>query len=415
MDEGTLSRRGLLKTAQLLPLAALLPGAATAADSKGGTSVTVTPFKVDVPQKRLDHVLNRIRDADWPDVPEAADPWHYGASQAAVKDLVSYLLTKYDWRAREAAMNKFPHFKARVDDYDIHFIHVKGSGKNPQPIIVTHGWPGSFTEFLKVIDPLAHPEKYGGNEDDAFTVVVPSIPGFGFSSKPPHPISSRHVAVLWDKLMTESLGYTSYITQGGDYGSQISNWLGAEGKGCKAVHLNFLLGVTAPPQTDEEKAAMKRWGEVYMGEGGYIHIQSTKPLTLSYAMTDSPLGALAWIFEKFRTWSDLKNGDPWSIYTRDEVLDNIMVYLLTNTFGTASWMYAGVNDGPALPMAPITKPTAVAHFPGELVFWPRSYAERTYKLVRWTDMPAGGHFAAMEQPKLFTDDVIAFGKWLRTA
>lgn len=414
MNEGTLSRRGLLKTAQLLPLAALLPSAA-AADSKGGASMSVIPFRVDVPQKRLDHVLNRIRDADWPDVPEASDPWHHGASEPAMKDLVSYLLAKYDWRAREAAMNQFPHFKARVDDYDIHFIHVKGSGKNPQPIIITHGWPGSFTEFLKVIDPLAHPEKHGGSEEDAFSVVVPSIPGFGFSSKPPHPIGVRRVAGLWDKLMTEGLGYSSYITQGGDYGSQISNWLGAEGKGCKAVHLNFLLGVTAPPQTDDEKAAMQRWMQVYQGEGGYIHIQSTKPLTLSYAMTDSPLGATAWIFEKFRTWSDLKNGDPWSIYTRDEVLDNIMVYLLTNTFGTASWMYASFADGPALPTAPITKPTAVAHFPGELVFWPRSYAERTYKLVRWTDMPAGGHFAAMEQPKLFIDDVRAFGRMVRTA
>jgi pimeloyl-ACP methyl ester carboxylesterase len=244
--------------------------------------------------------------------------------------------------------------------------------------------------------------------------VVPSIPGFGFSSKPKKPINSRDVARLWDKLMTENLGYPRYIAQGGDYGGPISTWLGFEGKGCKAVHLNFLLGVGSPPANDEEKASMARWGQVYQGEGGYIHIQSTKPLTLSYAMTDSPLGAAAWIFEKMKTWSDLKNGDPWSIYQRDEVLDNIMVYLVGNTFGTASWMYAGAGNQPAVPPGRVEKPTAVAHFPGELVFWPKSYAEREFRLVRWTEMPAGGHFAAMEQPKLFTDDVRAFGKQLRT-
>ena len=418
MDERTLSRRGLLKTAQLLPLAGLLPGAAAAAESNapstGGSKVTVTPFHINVPQARLDHIKARIANAEWPDVPEGA-PWQYGTEYSVMKELVSYWQTKYDWRAREAVMNKWPNFKARIDDYDIHFIHEKGSGKNPQPMIITHGWPGSFTEFMKVIDPLAHPEKYGGDAEDGLTVVVPSIPGFAFSSKPKKPIGVRRVAGLWDRLMTDGLGYTSYITQGGDYGSQISNWLGAEGKGCKAVHLNFLLGVTAQAQNDDEKAAMAQWGKVYQAEGAYIHVQSTKPLTFGYAMTDSPLGAAAWIFEKMKTWSDLKNGDPWSVYSHEDVLDNIMVYLVTNTFGTASWMYASFTDGPALPPAPITRPTAVAHFPGELVFWPRSYAERTYKLVRWTDMPVGGHFAALEQPKLFADDVRAFAKMVKTA
>ncbi len=373
----------------------------------------VTPFRIDVPQSRLDYIHSRIADAQWPDVPEG-DPWQYGTSHAALKDLVAWWQTRYDWRAREAAMNRFPHFKARVEDYDIHFIHVKGSGANPQPIIITHGWPGSFVEFLKVIDPLTNPENHGGSAEDAFSVVVPSIPGFGFSSKPKRPINSRDVARLWDRLMTENLGYASYIAQGGDYGSTISIWLGSEGKGCKAVHLNFLLGVGSPPVSDEEKAAFGRWMDIYQREGGYIHIQSTKPLTLSYAMTDSPLGVAAWIFEKMKTWSDLKDGDPWSVYTRDEVLDNIMVYLAENTFATASWMYAGAGTQPAAPPSPITKPTAIAHFPGELVFWPKTYGEREFHLVRWTDMPAGGHFAAMEQPRLFADDVLAFGRMLRS-
>jgi microsomal epoxide hydrolase len=372
----------------------------------------VTPFTIHAPQARLDYILDRIRSAEWPDVPEG-EAWRYGTSLAAMKDLAQYLVTDYDWRAREAAMNRFPHFKARVEDYDIHFIHVIGSGTNPTPIVVTHGWPGSFVEFLKVIDRLAHPEQYGGDPEDGFTVIAPSIPGFGFSSKPRRPINSRDVARLWDTLMTDTLGYGSYIAQGGDYGAMISTWLGAEGKGCAAIHLNFLLGVGAPLATDEDKAAMARWGEIYMAEGGYIHIQSTKPLTLSYAMTDSPLGVMAWIFEKMKTWSDIANDDPWSVYARDEVLDNIMIYLVTNTFATASWMYAGAMNEPPVPPEPIAKPTAIAHFPHELVFWPKTYAERQFRLVRWTDMPEGGHFAALEKPKLFADDVLAFGNMLR--
>jgi microsomal epoxide hydrolase len=415
MDTGSISRRDVLAAGAGLAVAAGSLTAHAAISPNGAPAMKdVTPFKIDVPQARLDWIKSRIKEAQWPDVPEG-EPWQYGTSDAALKDLASYMVTKYDWRAREAAMNKHQHFKAKVDDYEIHFMFEKGSGSNPQPLIMTHGWPGSFVEFLKAIDMIAHPEKFGGNAEDAFTVICPSIPGFGFSSKPKKPISSRDVAVLWDKMMTQNLGYSSYVTQGGDYGAQISNWLGAEGKGCKAVHLNFLLGVGGPVVTDEDKAAMAQWGKVYMKEGGYIHIQSTKPLTLSYAMTDSPLGVTAWIFEKMKTWSDTTNGDPWSVYTRDEVLDNIMVYLVTNTFGTASWMYTGgANPAPSVPVGVITKPTAVAHFPGELVFWPKSYAERQYKLVQWTDMPHGGHFAAYEQPKLFAEDVLKFGKLVRT-
>lgn len=416
MTEPGLTRRDLLAAGAAIPIAAspILASSSSAQTSKESPKMNnVTPFKIDVPKAKLDHVMARLRSADWPDVPESESPWAYGTSFAALKDLVHYATTKYDWRAREAAMNKHQHFKAHVDGYDIHFMYEKGSGSNPQPLIMTHGWPGSFVEFLKSIDMLAHPEKFGGNAEDAFTVICPSIPGFGFSSKPKTVITSHDVARLWDKMMTENLGYASYITQGGDYGSVISLWLGAEGKGCKAVHLNFLLGVGAPVVTDEDKAAMARWGQVYMGEGGYIHIQSTKPLTLSYAMNDSPLGAAAWIFEKMKTWSDLKDADPWSVYTRDEVLDNIMVYLLTDTFGTASWMYAGAGKEAAVPPDMIAKPTGIAHFPGELVFWPKSYAERHFHLIRWTDMPHGGHFAAMEQPKLFSDDVLAFGKLVR--
>ncbi|HTJ65240.1 MAG TPA: epoxide hydrolase [Alphaproteobacteria bacterium] len=413
MDDKGLSRRDVMAAGAGIVAVSSLGLTASAAVKGEPAMKDVTPFKIDVPQARLDYIHRRLKDAEWPDVPEAEDAWRYGTSNAALKDLVDYAVNKYDWRAREAAMNKHQHFHAHVDGYDIHFMYEKGSGSNPQPLIMTHGWPGSYVEFLKAIDMIAHPEKFGGNAEDAFTVICPSIPGFGFSSKPKKPISSRDVAVLWDKMMTQNLGYASYCTQGGDYGSTISVWLGAEGKGCKAVHLNFLLGVGGPVVTDEDKAAMARWGEVYMKEGGYIHIQSTKPQSLSAAMTDSPLGVTAWIFEKMKTWSDNK-GDPWTAFTRDEVLDNIFVYLVTNTFGTASWMYTGgATPAPPVPPGKITKPTAIAHFPGELVFWPKSYAERQFNLIHWTDMPHGGHFAAMEQPELFSKDVLTFGKLVK--
>jgi microsomal epoxide hydrolase len=377
---------------------------------------TVKPFRIEIPQARLDRIAARLRDAVWPDIP-TGDPWAFGASAAELRALVDYWLQRYDWRAREAAMNRWPQFTAQIDGYAVHFIHVRGSGDNPRPVLVTHGWPGSFVEFLKVIEPLTRPEQHGGNIEDAVSVVIPSLPGFGFSSKPVAPIGPRAMAKLFDKLMTEQLGYREYIAQGGDWGSSVSSWLGFEGVGCKAIHLNFVFGWNppdVPPQTPEELAAFQQVQQVWQSEGGYIAIQGTKPLTLSYAMQDSPLGVAAWLLEKFRSWSALQNGDLWSVYTRDEILDNIMVYLVTETFGTASWIYRGVYDEPVPAHARIDKPTGIAHFPGEGIFLPRSQVEKSYRnIVRWTDLPAGGHFAAFEQPQLFADELRAYVRQLR--
>lgn len=374
--------------------------------------MTVKPFRIEIADTQIDWIRNRLATARWPDVPES-EPWQYGADDAAMRELVDYWLNHYDWRAREDHLNRWPHFLAEIDDYVIHFICEKGSGSNPVPIIISHGWPGSFAEFSKVIDRLAHPERFGGNAEDGLTVVVPSLPGFGFSSKPRKPVGVRRIARLFDRLMTEELGYPGYIAQGGDYGSLITNWLGAEGDGCKAIHLNYLMNIFTPPQGPEEEAARERWNQWYQLEGAYSHVQSTKPMNLAYAMADSPIGVAAWIFEKMRGGADLDSGDPWSVYSREDVIDNIMVYLVSDTFGTASWMYASYPDGPPFPSERIAKPTAVAHFPGESNFWPRSYAERRYDLVRWTDMPAGGHFAALEQPELFAADVLGFAGMVR--
>jgi microsomal epoxide hydrolase len=382
------------------------------------TSATVTPFRIDIPQQRLDHVLDRLRGADWPDRPEDADPWAFGASYDGMRELIDYLLTRYSWREQEAALNRWPQFMARVEDYDIHFLHVQGSGRNPQPLILSHGWPGSFLEFIASIDRLTRPERHGGSEDDAFSVVIPSLPGFGFSSKPRAPIGVRTIGRLFDTLMTDALGYGGYIAQGGDYGAGISGWMGYEGRGCRAVHLNFTIGWTAPDarlETPEELQAVQAWQKLMQTEGGYIAIQGTKPLSLAFAMSDSPIGVAAWLFEKFHTWPQLKNGDMWQTFTREEVLNNIMLYILTDTFGTASWMYTGGREShPPLPAgARVTRPVGICRSPGEMFNWPRSYMEKSYtNLVRWAELPAGGHFAAMEQPQLFVEELRTFRRQL---
>ena len=407
-----LSRRTVVGAAATLPLIGALPQMAEAAETKGTNGVTITPFKIDVPQQRLDYIMNRVKTAEWPDRPDVEDAWAFGASYDAMKDMVDYWLNKYDWRKTEAALNKMPQFMAKIDGYDIHFFHIKGSGKNPQPIIMTHGWPGSFFEYVNLAEKLAHPEKFGGKEEDAFTVIIPSIPGFGFSSKPKRPITSVTVWRLLDKLMVEGLGYKSYLAEGGDYGAGISSGMASESEHCKAALIRLVLGVGSPAENEEEKAAAQGWNRLMMVEGGYIAIQGTKPQSLAFAMNDSPLGVAAWLLEKYRGWSQTKGGDPWSVHTRDHILDVIMLYNATSTFGTASWMYAqgrGGGDNSVPARRPAQKPNvAVIHHPGEFIFWPKSYGERVYNLISWKDMPLGGHFASMEQPEQFVGEVRNF-------
>ena len=419
MHRPVLSRRDVLVEPLALPRRPGLGGSdGEAAQAPAASAEGVRPFRVDIPRARIDRIMARVRDVEWPDQPDDPDPWAYGASLPVMKDLVQHWLTTYDWRARQARMNRLPQFVARVEDYDIHFVHVRGSGPNPRPIIFSHGWPNTFLEFAKVVEPLAHPEAHGGRVEDAFSVVVPSLPGYGFSSKPRRPIGAPTTARLWDKLMTDVLGYRDYIAQGGDLGFTISREIGYEARNCRAIHLNHLLGIGAPSLTDEEKAAETKRANWSRVEGAYMAIQSTKPLTISYAMSNSPVGVAAWILEKVRAWSGLRNGDPWSLFTKDEVLDNIMLFNITNTYGTGAWYYAASRtEPPAPPRGKLEKPTGFAVYPAHVSsvgMWPRSYAERNYNVVWWSTPPAGGHFPADEVPELFIEDIRGFDRHLRS-
>lgn len=406
-----------------LAAAALVSGgrageAAAPSQEPSAAAGAVTPFKIDIPKARIDKIMARVRDVEWPDAPDDPDPWAYGASLPVMKDLVHYWLTKYDWRARQSRMNALPQFKARVEDYDLHFIHVPGSGPNPQPIIFSHGWPNTFLEFMKVVEPLAHPERHGGRVEDAFSVVVPSLPGYAFSSKPRRPIGAPTTARLFDRLMTDVLGYRDYVAQGGDLGFTISREIGYISKNCAAIHLNHLLGIGAPAMTAQEKQAEQTRASWTRVEGAYMAIQSTKPLTISYAMANSPVGVAAWVLEKVRAWSIAqKAADPWSVFTRDEVLDNIMMFIVTNTYGTGAWYYAASRtEPPSPPRGKLEKPTGFAEYPAHVSsvgMWPRSYAERNYNVIWWSQPKAGGHFPADEVPELFVDDLRAFNRHLR--
>ncbi len=376
----------------------------------------IRPFKINISNKIIENINIKVANYSWHEMPDD-DGWTYGTNLDYMKEISKYWIDKFDWRKTEEKINKFQNFKSSIDGIDIHFIHEKGSGTNPKPLLLSHGWPGSIVEFLHIIDQLAHTEKFSGKEEDAFDVVVPSLPGFGFSGRPSRPIGPRKMASIFKSLMTEVLGYKKYLAQGGDFGGTIATWLACDfPKTCAAIHINILI-VRHPdgPQTKEEKEWEERFERDQMVENGYRTQQATKPQTLSYAMMDSPVGVAAWIIEKMRSWSDIKNNDIESVYSKDTLLSNIMVYLVTKTFNTASWIYYGRREegGRFLPKEdlPLKVPTAVALFPKEYLEWaPRSYVERIYNIQRWTKMPKGGHFAALEQPDLLVKDIVEFSK-----
>jgi len=379
----------------------------------------IRSFKINISNKIIEDINTKVANFPWHEIPDDGG-WNYGTNLDYMKEISNYWVNKYNWRKMEEKINKFQNFKTSIDGMDIHFIHEKGSGSNPKPLLLSHGWPGSILEFLNIIDQFAHPEKFGGKEEDAFDVVVPSLPGFGFSGRPSRPIGPRKMASIFDSLMAEVLGYKKYFAQGGDFGGAIATWLGYDfPKTCSAIHINILI-VRHPDgaQTKEEEEWEERFKRDQKIEDGYRTQQATKPQTLSYAMMDSPVGVAAWIIEKMRGWSDIKKNDIESVYSKDAMLSNIMVYLVTKTFNTASWIYYGRREegGRLLPKEglPIKVPTAVALFPKEYLEWaPRSYVERIYNIQRWTEMPKGGHFAALEQPDLLVKDIREFAKDLK--
>jgi microsomal epoxide hydrolase len=380
---------------------------------------SVRPFHIDIPDETLERIRARVAGYPWHEMPDDGG-WEYGANLDYMKELCAYWVEEFDWRKQEAAINRFSHFVAPVDGIDIHFIHEKGIGPAPLPLIISHGWPGTIVEFLDIIEPLAHPERFGGNAEDAFDVVAPSLPGFGFSGRPPRPYGPRKIAGVFASLMAGVLGYDGYLAQGGDWGAAISSWLGLEhAPACRAIHIN-LLTMRNPdgPHNPEEAAWAERFEREQMMENGYRTQQATRPQTLSYAMMDSPVGIAAWIVEKFNSWSDTDGDDIESAHGKDELLTNIMVYIVTRTFNTASWIYYGRREEGGRVLSPegkrVEAPTACALFPAEMLAWPpRSYVERIYNVQHWTEMPRGGHFAALEEPDLLVDDIRAFARSLR--
>jgi pimeloyl-ACP methyl ester carboxylesterase len=378
-------------------------------------------FKVDIPQSTINRILSRVKDTRLPDQLDAPD-WRYGANWDYMKSLAGYWVSKFDWKKAQANLNRYPQFQARVRDkeadYDVHFYHVKGRGPKPLPLILTHGWPGSVFEFLEAIGPLSDPMKYGGSAEDAFDVVVPSIPGFGFSSKPKQPIGPPTTARLWHTLMTSALGYSRFGAQGGDWGNAITVALAREfPQSVVGIHLNA-TGAGAPggELTAEERAWQQAAAAHRVQELDYFNEQQHKPQTVAFALYDNPLGAAAWIVEKFKVWSD-SGSNIENAFTKDQLLTSVMLYLVTDTLATGVWFYRGaLDDRSAAPaQGKPQPPLGFASFPGEMPALnpPRGILERNFNLVQYNKMPRGGHFACLEQPKLFVDDVRSFFRKVR--
>ncbi|RJL35664.1 epoxide hydrolase family protein [Bailinhaonella thermotolerans] len=372
----------------------------------------ITPFTLDVAQADLDDLRGRLARTRWPDeLPDAG--WTHGVPLGYLKELAEYWRTGYDWRVHEARLNAFPQFTTRIDGHDIHFLHVRSPEPDALPLVLTHGWPGSIVEFLDVIGPLADPRRHGGDPAQAFHLVIPSIPGYGLSGPTREAgWNVRRVAAAWAELMRR-LGYGRYGAQGGDWGSAISRDLGVIDAGQVAgVHLNNVIALPSgdPAElaalTEDEKSRLASVDH-YMNElSGYMKIQSTRPQTLAYALTDSPVGQLAWIVEKFKEWTDSESV-PEDVIDRDRLLTNVMLYWLTGTAGSSARLYREAAQSFGRP-EPSTVPTGVAVFPRDITRPVRRFVERDNMVVHWREYDRGGHFAAMEVPDLLVADVRAF-------
>ena len=382
----------------------------------------VKAFKIEVHDKVLDDLRRRLETVRWPDqIPNSG--WDYGSNLDYLKELVEYWRSGFDWRAQEAKLNDFHHFKSQVDGLDVHFIHERGKGPNPLPLVITHGWPSTFFEMHKIIPLLADPGAHGSDPADAFDVVAPSLPGFGFSDQPTERgMDVQRVAGMWNKLMTENLGYRRFAVEGGDIGAGVTSRLGNDHAGSViGIHLTSVnrptpyLGPGSRELTEAEQSHIAQRERWQRDEGAYNHLQSTKPQTLSYGLNDSPVGLAAWIVEKYRTWSDC-GGEVERRFTKDELLTNITIYWVTQTIGSSVRMYYDNQRG-TWEMGKdeqVPAPAAVAVFPGEISRPPKEWADRSYNVCRWTEMASGGHFAALEEPVLLAEDIRAFFRSYRS-
>jgi pimeloyl-ACP methyl ester carboxylesterase len=376
---------------------------------------TITPFRLSVPEPELDDLRDRLRRTRWPDA-ETVDDWSQGIPLAYVRELCGHWADGYDWRAVESRLNGLPQFRTEIYGLGIHFLHVRSPEPGALPLVLTHGWPGSVVEFLDTIGPLADPVAHGGDAADAFHVVVPSLPGYGFSDRPAVPgWGVERIGAAWAELMAR-LGYERYGAQGGDWGAMVTSALGAQDAAHVAgIHLN--MPVAGPPPgggealTEREQAGLaaaaehRRWGT------GYSRQQSTRPQTLGYGLVDSPAGQCAWIVEKFWAWSDC-DGHPENVFSKDQLLDNVMLYWLPGTGASSARLYWESFVRPDLP--PVGVPTGCSIFPKEIAPLPRHWVAGRFSDLRyWNELDRGGHFAAFEQPALFVDEVRAFFRLVR--
>jgi pimeloyl-ACP methyl ester carboxylesterase len=374
------------------------------------------PFQVDWSEHDVARVLQRVRDCRLPPAMPGTG-WAYGCDSDFIARLQQYWVEGFDWRAAVARLNRFPQFRATVDGLPIHFVHVVGEAQGRRPLLLTHGWPGSHFEFWDVIEPLAFPTRFGGRADDAYDLVIPSLPGFAFSGKPQQVLGQRATAALWNKLMTEVLDYPRYRAQGGDWGALVTSWLGLDhGAACEAIHLN-MLGFRSmdPPQNDDEKAWMAKVEMSQRRMSSYAGLQMMTPNAIALATADNPIGQAAWISERFHDWSDLRRRSFDEVFGMDKLLTNIMLYVMTDSFASAAWFYPGViKDGFGIlpPGVRCETPTAFADFPGDALQpqVPRSRVELRYAVNRWSSPPEGGHFAAMEVPEWFVEDIRDWGR-----
>jgi len=379
-------------------------------------SDTITPFRIDIPDADLEDLAERLARTRWPD-PETPNDWSQGIPLAYTQEITAYWQKQYDWRRAESLLNGFPQFRTEIDGLGIHFLHVRSPNASAMPLLVTHGWPGSVMEFHKVISPLTDPASHGGDPADAFHVICPSLPGYGFSDKPTEPgWGVEKIAEVWDVLMRR-LGYDRYLAQGGDWGALVTTMIGVQNKGaCQAIHLNMPI---APPDPDTmndltpaEQSALAGMKHYQDWDSGYSKQQSTRPQTLGYGLADSPVGQAAWIIEKYGAWMDC-DGHPENILSKDELLDNVMIYWLNNAGASSGRLYWESFGN--LNTSEVTLPAGLTVFPKEIFRTSRRWADKRFKnIIHWSEQVKGGHFAAFEQPEVFVAEVRASFRSLRS-
>ena len=388
------------------------------------------PFRVEVSDETLRRIRSGVERYRWDALAEPADAadWRYGPPIPFMRELCRHWVDGYDWRSQEEAINAVPHFMAEVDGLDLHFVHERGSGPAPRPLLIAHGWPYSFHSYIHLVDRLAHPERHGGQVEDAFSVVIPSYPGYDFSERPAMPMGPRSISLLFDRLMG-LLGYDRYIVHGGDWGAHITSLLGlhrpervigihALGIALRDASAEQLTGMVAADASDEEKAFVALEMASWSAQGAYSRIQATKPAKLAFAMADSPVGVAAWIVEAFHAWSDRRERRFDDLFTADQLLTEVMLYLVTDAFATSIWIYgAKRNEEMTLPPGKrVEVPTGLSAFPDPVFpMPPRAVAEKSHHVVHYSRMKSGGHFPFFEEPDALVDELRSFSRLLASS